>query len=56
MTIAEEIQTMVANLSVLVIKNKLIFFANYNIYNGSDSIDKTNDQSNIFIKKIFSIN
>ena len=51
-----KINTVVANLSIFVIKKKIIFYANYNNYNGVESVEKTNKQTNYFIKKIFRIN
>ena len=55
-SIDRDIQKIVANLSILIIKERLIFFANYNKYNGSESVEKTNIQSDVFIKKIFKVN
>ena len=48
--------TVVANITVFLIKKRIIFYANYNNYNGIESVEKTNNQTNYFIKKIFSVN
>lgn len=55
-TIENNKMTVVSNITVTRILKKLLFFANYNIYNGLDSIKKTNKETIFFIKELYKLN